>query len=364
MKDTIFVPSFGNRPRNLVGREDVMLDFETSLSSQPGSRERAIVLVGQRGYGKTVLLLELAKLAKEKGYIVASPTIVSQDMPERVLEKIMSEAEDIFYTGNRTIAGGSVSIMGFGAGIQMAGKENRPSFAKRLHDICQKINRFGHPVLILIDEVQAHNEYLKQLIIAYQEMVGEGMDLSLVMAGLPTVLSSVLNEHVLTFLNRASKINLEPLRINDIDTYYAQAFATLNIPIDKEKTAQAAEKTKGSPYMMQLIGHYITIMSEEGNAVDDRLFNRAVEKAESDFINDICRTTTAALSDKDMDFLIQMSIDKDESDLSEIASRMGVSSAYVQTYKRRLTGAGVIEQHRRGKVRFAIPYLRDYLQTI
>ena len=60
------------------------------------------------------------------------------------------------------------------------------------------------------------------------------------MAGLPTVLSSVLNEHVLTFLNRTSKINLEPLRINDIDTYYAQAFATLNIPIDKEKTVQVA----------------------------------------------------------------------------------------------------------------------------
>ena len=39
-----------------------------------------------------------------------------------------------------------------------------------------------------------------------------------------------------------------------------------------------------------------------------------------------------------------------------------VSSAYVQTYKRRLMQAGVIESPGRGLVRFAIPYLKKYLQ--
>ena len=65
MTDTIFVPSFGNRPRILVGREDILRQFELCLDSIPGSRERAVLLLGQRGYGKTVLLLELAERGKK-----------------------------------------------------------------------------------------------------------------------------------------------------------------------------------------------------------------------------------------------------------------------------------------------------------
>jgi hypothetical protein len=40
---------------------------------------------------------------------------------------------------------------------------------------------------------------------------------------------------------------------------------------------------------------------------------------------------------------------------------MGVTSSYIQTYKRRLLQTGIIEQPARGKLRFAVPYLRDYL---
>ena len=39
-----------------------------------------------------------------------------------------------------------------------------------------------------------------------------------------------------------------------------------------------------------------------------------------------------------------------------------MSSAYVQLYKKRLIGSGVIEQPRRGKVSFAVAYLKDYLK--
>ena len=88
MQDTVFVPSFGNPPRNLVGREDTLRAFEDLFQSVPGSRERVMLLLGQRGSGKTVLLLQLAELAKKRGYVVASPTIVSKELPTRILEKL------------------------------------------------------------------------------------------------------------------------------------------------------------------------------------------------------------------------------------------------------------------------------------
>ena len=40
---------------------------------------------------------------------------------------------------------------------------------------------------------------IRRLVIAYQELVGEGLDVALVMAGLPGAVSATLNDHVLTF---------------------------------------------------------------------------------------------------------------------------------------------------------------------
>lgn len=48
--------------------------------------------------------------------------------------------------------------------------------------------------------------------------------------------------------------------------------------------------------------------------------------------------------------------------MRDIAERMGATSDYAQKYRRRLLDAGVIERARRGYVRFAVPYLADYLR--
>lgn len=362
MRDTVFVPSFGNRPRNLVGREEIIFEFESSLQSVPGSRERTILMLGQRGSGKTVLLLEFAEIAREKGFIVSSPTVVSKDMPTRILEKLQSEGEDHLPGAKAQFAGGSVSAFGFGGGFDLKLEDQNPkSFAWKLSEICSNLNQKGKPVLILVDEVQAGREELRQLIVAYQEMIGAGLDVCMVLAGLPTAVSSVLNDHVLTFLNRATRIHLPPLRIGDIDIYYQNAFSDLNIQIDDDMVSTAAEETRGSPYLMQLIGHYIVLNAKEGCSITERQFSSALLRAKKDFMNDICGTSLAALSDKDISFLAAMAVDGEATSVSAIASRLNCTSSLVQTYKRRLTQAGIISQPRRGTVQFAIPYLRDYL---
>ena len=66
MTDILFSPSFGNKPRVLVGRDQVMQTLVEGLASYPGSKERARLIIGQRGLGKTVLLLSWRKLQKSK----------------------------------------------------------------------------------------------------------------------------------------------------------------------------------------------------------------------------------------------------------------------------------------------------------
>ena len=92
MTETIFSPSFGNRPSYLVGRGNVISTFISGLEQEPGNRDRAMLMFGQRGSGKTVLLWELADRARKLGFVVATPTVASEDMLERIVEKSKKQA--------------------------------------------------------------------------------------------------------------------------------------------------------------------------------------------------------------------------------------------------------------------------------
>ncbi len=193
-------------------------------------------------------------------------------------------------------------------------------------------------------------------------MVGEGLNVAMVMAGIPSAVSATLNDHVLTFLNRARKVELDPLAIGDVDAYLLSAFSDLGIDISSDLRRKAARATQGSPYLLQLIGHNAAAYAGDAGIIDEKILADAITAAREDFENDVCKTTLAALSDKDALFLRAMSLDADESNIGDIADRMGVTPDYAQKYRIRLLEAGVIEKARRGYVKFAVPYLADYLR--
>lgn len=365
MKDLFFSPAFGNKPQILVGRDQDMKILIEGLQVSPGNKERARLIIGQRGLGKTVLLLEIAEYARKHGYIVSSPTVVSRDMLDRIVEKLEKDGELQFPADKPKITGGSVGILGFSAGIQTESMQNRKkSFAYQLLDLCERAEKSGKGVLILIDEVQGNNEQLKQLIIAYQEAVGEGKNLSVVFAGLPAAISRVLNEHVLTFFNRSAKLYLEPIAIPEIEIYFRDSFKKIGIKIHEDLLEDAAKETEGSPYLMQLIGHYITVSASDDGSISFDNYQNALRYAKAEYLEDICETTLAPLSERDIDFLREMAKDEGASAVKSIAERMGVDSSYTQRYKTRLIQAGVIEQKKRGYVQYAVPYLQEYFMNL
>lgn len=360
----VFSPSFGNRPSYLVGREPVIDTFLEGLAQEPGSRERAIVLLGQRGSGKTVLLWELADRASNLGFVVATPTVASEDMLERIVEKIQDDGER-YIKPSRTshLTGGSVGAFGFSAGLEFDREtQETKTFQYKLTKLARKLTAQGHGILILVDELQANSPEIRQLVTVYQELVGEQLNVAIVMAGLPGAVSATLNDHVLTFLNRARKIALGPLAVRDVDAFYGHAFDELGVRISPELQLAAAEASKGSPYLLQLIGYNVATRNRRGQPVDESALKDAVRVSELDFENDVCRTTVLALSEKDTEFLAAMACDDGASRMGDIAERMGVTPDYAQKYRRRLIDTGVIEPERRGHVAFAVPYLKDYLR--
>ena len=363
MTDNVFTPAFGNRPGRLVGREDVIEIFLNGLTSVRGSKERAVLLLGQRGYGKTVLLLEMAALAKERGFVAASPTTMSGSMLVRIIEKIQDAGEP-YVKKKRGVSGASVGLFGFSAGLQFTKEvQETKSFSYKLTQLSRALDRQNKGVLLLVDELQASSSELRELVVTYQELVGEGLNVGMVLAGLPGAVSETLNDKVLTFLNRAEKINLQPLKPGEVEAYYRQAFQKAGVQIDEKMRKDAAAQAEGSPYLMQLIGHHITLFASDDGCLSEKAFREAMAVAKDTFRNDICKTSLQPLSDTDIRFLRAMTKDVKESNMSDIASRMGVTKDYAQQYRRRLLDAGIIETVRRGSVRMAIPYLAEYLQA-
>ena len=232
IRDTMFAPSFGNRPAYLVGRDALVERFVEGLSAEPGSRDRAVVMLGHRGYGKTVLLWELADRAAAMGYVVAHPTIVSSGMLDRIVEKVQQDGSRHLGSKSVRLANASIGAFGFSAGLEFTREvQEGKSSQFKLTQLARKLTAESHGMLILIDELQANSEEIRQLVSLYQELVGERLNVALVMAGLPGAVSATLNDKVLTFLNRARKVNLPPLALGDVDAYYARAFAELGVSV-------------------------------------------------------------------------------------------------------------------------------------
>ena len=363
MIDTIFSPSFGNRPSYLVGREAVVTRLVDGLQSPPGARERSVVLLGHRGSGKTVLLWELADRAKQLGYVVASPTITSHGMLERIVEKIQDAGAQYVKDASARIAGGSIGALGFTVGLEFSHEiEQGKSFAYKLTQLARALTSRDKKILILIDELQANSSEIRQIVSVYQELIGERLDVALVMAGLPGAVSATLNDRVLTFLNRATKISLPPLAMTDIDAYYERSFSILGIHVPDDMRAIASQHSNGSPYLMQLIGHHIAIRTDEGGELTQDAFEHALKASDYDFKRGVCQTTLASLSDQDVTFLKAMAFDSEKSSMSSISERMDVTSDYAQKYRKRLIDAGIIEAAGRGYVRFCIPLIQEYLK--
>jgi len=358
----IFFPTFGNRPDHIVGRDRVISDFMNGLTHRVGHPNRASIYIGQRGMGKTALLLEFAARAERMDYIVASIT-ASDTMLEEILQIIQVKGGESVKRKSKKIKGVSAGVFGFSVGLEFS-EEVRQNYGFRikLTMLADELDKIGKGILILVDEVGSNTPQMRELAITFQHLVGEGKNIAIAMAGLPGAISSVLHDDVLTFLNRAKKIILEPLSLVDIEIYYADIFRKEKKDIAYNTLIRAVKATLGYPYLLQLVGYYIMINTDSSKTIADGLVDVSIRQAKRDLIESIHKTILKPLSDKDREFLRAMSKDKAISSVSDIRKRMKVSAAYVQQYRSRLIESGVINEASRGKLEFSVPYLGEYLR--
>ena len=359
---SLFQPTFGNRPVQYIGRDGVIEQFMEGLSEPVGSRNRCTLFLGQRGMGKTALLLELSDRASNAGYVVARVT-AHEGMPKAIIEQFQLNGSQYFKDEKRKVSGMTAGVLGFSFGLTFSdAAERQYGFRSKMSLLCDRLAEKDKGALILIDEVRT-SAAMREVASAYQELVGDGKNIAIAMAGLPHAVSSVLNDQVLTFLNRATRVELGLISPNLIRAYYERAFREIGIKISDDLLDRAALATRGFPYLMQLIGYYVMQYTEEGGTVDATIMDKAERSAMGDMENNVFKPILNPLSDNDKVFLKAMARQGEAASTAKLHAALGKTGPALQPYRKRLLDAGVIEAPRRGELVFAVPYLAEYLRN-
>ena len=358
----VFQPTFGNRPEQYIGRDGVIEQFMAGLQEPVGSRNRCTLFLGQRGMGKTALLLELSDRAVKAGYVVARVT-AHEGMAQAIIEQFQLNGSEFFKDEKRKLTGMTGVALGFTFGLTFSEvTERQYGFRSKMSLLCDRLAEKDKGALILIDEVRT-SAAMREVASAYQELVGDGKNIAIAMAGLPHAVSSVLNDQVLTFLNRATRVELGLISPNLIRAYYERAFREIGIKISDELLDRAALATRGFPYLMQLIGYYMIQYTEDGGTVDTPIIDKAEKSAMGDMENNVFKPILSPLSDNDKIFLKAMARQGETVSTAKLQGALGQRGPAIQPYRKRLLDAGVIEAPRRGELVFAVPYLAEYLQN-
>jgi hypothetical protein len=331
-----FTPSFGSIPLQLAGRDKVINDILDGLENGPGDPNRATIYVGARGSGKTVLLAKIAEEASANGWISVNVNADS-DMLDEILIQIKNNA----------------NVQGI----------RNSTWRSEMTSIIKELNEKGVGILITVDELSVKIEEVRTLIVTFQHFVRERRDVALIMAGLPQKVSVLLRDDAISFLRRAFQHQLEPIEDSEVRFSMKKTIELAGRKIENRALDLAVEKTKGFPFMIQLIGYQMWRQHPETEIISVKDAEEGIYLAQSDLEKMIFESTFRELSEKDIAFLEAMLDDKEYSTISDISNRMKVSSKYAGIYRRRLIDQGIIGSRGHGKVAFELPMFREYIQN-
>jgi type II secretory pathway predicted ATPase ExeA len=353
-----FNPSFGKRPTHYYGRQEITRTIITS-PDDINSPWRTTLITGVRGSGKTALLSDIRANLESKDvialYVVPNDAILDSILVQlyRQLPKSVSSALPEFK---------NVSVnLGVSVGFERDVK--KPYFAEtfsyHIMELMDAYMKQDKHIVFLVDEAQKHTEDMRIFISTYQDLVMREYSVSMVMAGLPQVVSDVLNDDILTFLRRAKQVELEHIDIMIVEYEFKKVFKEHFTALTDEIISKAAIATCGYPYLIQLVGHYL--WEDIQNGVGTDILEGVLIKAKTELFRNVHRMIFAGLSNRDREFVLAMSEDDRASSVSDIGERMQKKKNFISLYRERLISSGVVKSCGHGLLCFNYPYMREFL---
>jgi len=376
-----YAPGAGRKPVALVGRDDALGAWETSLERvQIGRTDQPVTFYGLRGVGKTVLLSEFRRRAIAKGWIVAqSEAGTGKSLRELLGEALYAPLADRARPGaGRRLLKGLKTALSFKAsydvtgtwtfGVDLSGVSGGGAntgilgtdLMKLIDDLASAAEEEGVGLAILVDEAQdLSSDELATLGAIAHASAQDNWRVLLAFAGLPS-LPRILAE---------AKSYAERFRYLKIQQLDADVVAeALTIPAELEGAGWEAdaidvvvEASGRYPYFLQQFGQ------ETWNVAAGPLIARheaalGVARGTGDLDNGFFRVRWDRATRTEQSYLRAMADDGDDgSSSSEVALRLSRKPASLGPTRAALIGKGLIYAPEHGVVAFTVPGMAAFI---
>lgn len=346
-----FKPTAGMNPPELIGRDPILADFQEAIDNGPGAPDRLMRISGVRGVGKTVLLNALGDVARKRGFQVVDVASHS-GFCDRILNTLKRNAELSCVSFSPSILGVSLGSVDFSKSATQLGEA--------MYQAAEKGGLF-----ITLDEIQdAPLDEMRELGNEIQLLIRQGANVAFAFAGLPASVDGVVGSDSLTFLQRAKHVELTRLSDFEVGESLEETMSAAGMSIDQANAKMLTQAAAGYPFMIQLVGYYTwqAAARKGADSIGSQDAEKGIAVARDSFDAMVIEPALRRLSAKQLDYLLALArCGGGEVTSGDVAEAMGVSSASVGSYRKRLIDAGLIEPCGYGKLAFAIPYMREYL---
>ncbi|WLP87545.1 ATP-binding protein [Corynebacterium stationis] len=331
-----------------------------------GHPDRAMLISGTRGIGKTVLLTELEDIAEARGWISVR-AIGSTSMAEHLINtaipaqiaKLNPQAE----TRLKSLGVAGLGRVETELDPRYGQLQPVPTVETRIRQLLEYTS--GSGVFIAIDEVQdAPSEDLAAVAQAFQNLIKDELPVALAFAGLTVGTRDLLDLPGTTFLRRASAYELGPLTADDTVNLLAATADGSGIHFGDAAARRAATASFGFPYLVQLIGALAWRVTKDQveEEVAQETIDAILKEAIDTFGSQVHRPALRHVTDLQREFLRSMArLGGEEQSISEIAGLLKKTTTGISRIRAALIKQELIEPSSHGYVRFTQPYMAEHL---
>jgi hypothetical protein len=378
-----YSPGAGLRPAALTGRDADIDTFGVAMHrATRGRSARSIVLHGLRGVGKTVLLNELAYMARDEHWVVAaveadhgSGRTPFRRQVHAVLEEAMRVESGKPQLGQKlkhALASlktfGLTGPGGIGGTIELHERAGTGALAADFTDLVLDISEaaakeIGTGVALFIDEMQhLANDELAAISQACHAANQRNLPFILVGAGLPN-LPRVLSDAV-SYAERLYDYRT----VGRLDE--ADAFSALVIPAEQEGVTwkqDAAEvvlsASGGYPYFIQQFGQTSWNLATGSSLVELRDAQAGVQLGREMLDNGFFRARWDRATPAERSFMAAMAADgSSPSESGAVAKRMKKSLSSLGPARANLIAKGLVWAPDHGLIAFSVPGMAEFIE--
>ena len=378
-----FNPGAGVSPPELAGRAEVMQQAITALErTKRGRHAKSLLVLGLRGVGKTVLLNEVVKEARQRDYLTEMiEARDNDDLRQMLIHSVRrvlltldtgKQVAEAVKRGLRVLRSflGSIKVSAGGVDITLGvdpeiGQADSGMLEADVTDLLLATGRAAQamqkPVALLIDELQyVSKDELAALIRAIHAVNQAGLPLILFGAGLPQLAGQAGDAK--SYAERLFEFpRLD--RLNEVDACAAirEPVQEEGASIDDEALREIFRKSHGYPYFLQEWGY------NAWNACDsDTIGLKDVQAATSVSIRKLdesfFRVRFDRLTPGERDYMRALAgLGSEPQRTSDVATAMGRKANSVAPTRDSLIKKGMLYAPEHGMIAFTVPLFDEFM---